>query len=139
MLNDSKLMGRLTRDPEIRYTQSNIPVATFCLAVERDFKGPDGNRQTDFIDIVAWRRTAEFVRDYLQKGRMVVVSGKLYTRMYEDKQGNKRKVTEINAENIYFADSKRSDSQDAFAPSAQQYTDAVLDGATPVSDDDLPF
>lgn len=139
MLNDSKLMGRLTADPEIRYTQNSTPVATFCLAVERDFKGPDGNRQTDFIDIVAWRRTAEFVRDYLQKGRMVVVSGRLQTRTYEDRDGKKRKATEVIAENIYFADSKRSDSQDVFAPEAQQYTDSVLDGATPVSDEDLPF
>ena len=108
MLNHIVLMGRLTRDPELRYTQSQIPVASFSLAVDRDFGGRDGGeRQTDFIDIVAWRSTAEFVSKYFTKGSMAVVSGRLQIRDWQDNNGNKRRSAEIVADNVYFGDSKR--------------------------------
>ena len=109
MLNHIVLMGRLTRDPELRYTQSQIPVASFRLAVDRDFGGRDGGeRQTDFIDIVAWRQSAEFVCKYFHKGNMIAVNGSLQTRNYEDKNGNKRTAYEVVADNIHFAESKAS-------------------------------
>ncbi len=109
MLNHITLMGRLTRDPELRYTSSNTPVASFSLAVDRDFAPRDGGeRQTDFIDIVAWRQTAEFVSKYFTKGRMAVVSGRLQIRAWEDREGNKRRSAEVVAENVYFGDSKQS-------------------------------
>ena len=109
MLNHITLMGRLTRDPELRYTASQIPVASFALAVDRDFGGRDGgDRQTDFIDIVAWRNTAEFVSKYFTKGSMAVVSGRLQIRDWTDRDGNKRRSAEVVAENVYFGESKRS-------------------------------
>jgi len=109
MLNHITLMGRLTRDPELRYTASQIPVASFSLAVDRDFGGRDGGeRQTDFIDIVAWRNTAEFVSKYFTKGSMAVVSGRLQIRDWTDRDGNKRRSAEVVAENVYFGESKRS-------------------------------
>lgn len=105
MLNHITLMGRLTRDPELRYTASQIPVASFAIACDRDYsKGED--RQTDFVEIVAWRGTAEFVSKYFGKGSMAVVSGRLQTREWQDKDGNKRKAYEILAENVYFGESK---------------------------------
>ena len=108
MLNHITIMGRLTRDPELRYTQSQTPVASFTLACDRDFGGRDGNeRQTDFIDCVAWRQTAEFVSKYFAKGRMAVVSGRLQMRNWTDNQGNKRTNAEVVADNVYFGDSKR--------------------------------
>lgn len=107
MLNKIILMGRLTRDPEIRYTQSQLPVASFSLAVDRDFKGQDGQKETDFIDIVAWRNTAEFVSKYFTKGRMAVVEGRLQLRDWTDRNGNKRRNAEVVADNVYFGDSKR--------------------------------
>ncbi len=108
MLNHITLMGRLTRDPELRHTQSGIPVATFSLAVDRDFgRSENGDRQTDFIDIVAWRTTAEFVSKYFSKGRMAVVSGRLQMRDWTDKEGNKRRSAEVVADNVYFGDSRR--------------------------------
>ena len=108
MLNHIVLMGRLTRDPELRYTGSNIPVATFRIAVDRDFgKGENGERATDFIDIVAWRQTGEFVSKYFTKGRMIGVSGRLQIRSWTDKDGNKRRTAEVVADNCYFGDSKR--------------------------------
>ena len=107
MLNHIVLMGRLTRDPELRYTQSQIPVASFSLAVDRDFGGRDGGeRQTDFIDIVAWRSTAEFVSKYFTKGRMAVVEGRLQIRDWKDKEGNNRRSAEVVADNVYFGDSR---------------------------------
>lgn len=114
MLNHIVIMGRLTRDPELRYTQSQIPVASFTLAVDRDFGGRDGgDRQTDFIDCVAWRQTAEFVSKYFAKGRMAVVSGRLQSRKWETKEGEKRTSWEVVADNVYFGDSRRdSDSGD---------------------------
>lgn len=110
MLNHIVLMGRLTRDPELRYTQSQIPVASFRLAVDRDF-GRGEERQTDFIDCVAWRQTGEFVSKYFQKGSMAVVSGRLQMRDWTDKDGNKRTTAEVVADNVYFGESKRREGE----------------------------
>ena len=107
MLNHIVIMGRLTRDPELRRTQSGIPVASFRLAVDRDFGGQNGDRQADFIDVVAWRNTAEFVSKYFSKGKMAVVSGRLQMRDWNDRDGNKRTSAEVVADNVYFGDSKR--------------------------------
>ena len=108
MLNHIVIMGRLTRDPELRRTGSGIAVASFTLAVDRDFAPKDGGeRETDFIDCVAWRQTGEFVSKYFTKGRMAVVSGRLQIRGWTDKDGNKRRSAEIVADNVYFGDSRR--------------------------------
>ena len=108
MLNHIVLMGRLTRDPELRRTASGVAVATFSIAVDRDFaNSATGEKETDFIDIVAWRNTAEFVSKYFTKGRMAVVSGRLQIRNWNDKEGNKRRSAEVIADNVYFGDSKR--------------------------------
>ena len=121
MLNHIVLMGRLTRDPELRYTQSQLPVATFSLACERDFGGRDGSeKQTDFIDIVAWRQTAEFVSKYFTKGAMAVVSGRLQLRDWTDKEGNKRRSAEVVADNVYFGESRRSREENGSAPRASE-------------------
>ena len=118
MLNRIILMGRLTRDPELRHTQQGTAVASFTLAVDRDFKGRDSSeRATDFIDIVAWRSTAEFVSKYFTKGRMAVVSGRLQSRDWTDREGNKRTSFEVLAENVYFGDSKNAAREDSgYAP-----------------------
>ena len=108
MLNKIFLMGRLTRDPELRRTQTGPPVASFSLAVDRDFKDTaTGERSTDFIDVVAWRQTAEFVSRYFTKGRMAVVEGRLQIRDWTDKEGGKRRSAEVIADQVYFGDSKR--------------------------------
>lgn len=107
MLNHIVLMGRLTRDPELRRTGSGVAVASFTLAVDRDFASQGAERETDFVDIVAWRNTAEFVSKYFTKGRMAVVSGRLQIRNWTDKEGNKRRSAEVVADNVYFGDSKR--------------------------------
>ena len=113
MLNHIVVMGRLTRDPELRYTQSQLPVTSFRVAVDRDFGGRDGQeKQTDFIDCVAWRNTAEFVSKYFTKGSMAVVSGRLQIRDWTDREGNKRRNYEIVADNVYFGESKRSRDED---------------------------
>lgn len=109
MLNEIILMGRLTRDPELRHTQSGTKVAAFALAVDRDYKDASGEKETDFIDIVAWRGTAEFVSKYFTKGRMAVVKGRLQIRDWTDKDGGKRRSAEVVAESVYFADSKKTD------------------------------
>ena len=110
MLNHITIMGRLTRDPELRRTGSGTAVASFTVAVDRDFGGRDGGeKETDFIDCVAWRQTGEFVSKYFTKGRMIVVSGRLQIRSWTDKEGNKRRTAEVVAENCYFGDSKRDD------------------------------
>ena len=115
MLNHIVIMGRLTRDPELRYTQSQTPVASFSLAVDRDFGGRDGGeKQTDFIDCVAWRQTAEFVNKYFTKGSMAVVSGRLQIRDWTDKEGGKRRSAEVVADNVYFGDSKRDSADGGF-------------------------
>ena len=112
MLNKIILMGRLTRDPELRRTQSGTAVTTFSLADDRDFKSQSGEKETDFIDIVAWRNTAEFVSKYFTKGRMAVVEGRLQIRDWTDRDGGKRRSAEVIAENVYFGDSKREGGSD---------------------------
>lgn len=110
MLNKIFIMGRFVRDPELRRTQSGTPVASFTLAVDRDFKDKQtGERATDFIDVVAWRSTGEFVSRYFSKGRMAVVEGRLQIRDWTDKDGNKRRSAEVVADSVYFGDSKRED------------------------------
>lgn len=107
MLNKIFIMGRLTRDPELRRTQSGTAVAGFALAVDRDYKNADGTKETDFIEVVAWRTTAEFVSKYFAKGRMAVVEGRLQIRDWTDKEGSKRRSAEVVADNVYFGDSKK--------------------------------
>ena len=110
MLNHITIMGRLTRDPELRRTGSGVAVASFTLAVDRDFTGKDsGQKEVDFIDCVAWRNTGEFVNTYFSKGRMAVVSGRLQIRSWTDKEGNKRRTAEVIADNVYFGDSNKKE------------------------------
>ena len=117
MLNHIVIMGRLTRDPELRKTNSGTPVASFTVAVDRDFSGKDGGeKETDFIDCVAWRNTAEFVAKYFTKGRMIVVSGRLQLRDWTDKEGNKRRSAEIVADSCYFGDSKKDEDKPQSQP-----------------------
>ncbi len=146
MLNHITLMGRLTRDPELRYTPSGTAVASFALAVDRDFASKEsGERQTDFIDIVAWRQTGEFVSKYFQKGSMAVVSGRLQIRDWQDKDGNKRRSAEVVADNVYFGEGKRTreggDSYDA-APRSGGYESSPKGSSFSELNDgdgDLPF
>lgn len=124
MLNHIVIMGRLTRDPELRKTGSGVSVASFTVAVDRDFSGKDGgDKETDFIDCVAWRNTGEFVSKYFTKGRMIVVSGRLQLRDWTDKEGNKRRSAEIVADSCYFGDSKKDEDQPKSQPQygAPQY------------------
>lgn len=107
MLNKIIIMGRLTRDPELRRTQSGTAVTSFSVACDRDFKSQSGEKETDFIDVVAWRNTAEFVSKYFSKGRMAVVEGRLQIRDWTDREGGKRRSAEVVADNVYFGDSKR--------------------------------
>ena len=139
MLNHIVIMGRLTRDPELRRTGSGIAVASFTLAVDRDFSGKDGDeKEVDFIDCTAWRQTGEFVSKYFTKGRMAVVSGRLQIRKWTDKDGNNRRTAEIVADNDYFGDSKKDSSGDATVatPAAAPASDFAM-----LEDDDanLPF
>ena len=127
MLNHIVVMGRLTRDPELRKAASGVSVASFSVAVDRDFSQQDGKKETDFLDVVAWRNTAEFAAKYFTKGRMAVVSGRLQIRNWEDKDGNKRRTSEILAENIYFGDSKKED--DGGSAAVQGFTQAFSGGA----------
>ena len=132
MLNTVSLVGRITKDPEIRYTQTQKAVVSFSLAVERDFKDQSGNKQTDFINIVAWGKTAEFIGKYVGKGRLLGVAGRLEVRTYNDRNGNKQYVTEVIANNVYALDSARQTQQE------QGYTEAQM---AEIDDDDadLPF
>ena len=117
MHNHIVIMRRQTRDPELRYTQSNTPVASFTVAVDRDFGGRDGGeKQTDFIDCSAWRQTGEFVSKYFRKGSMIVVSGRLQSRKWQDRDGNNRTSWEVSADNVYFGESRRrdEDSRDSY-------------------------
>lgn len=109
MLNKIFVMGRLTADPELRRTQSGTPVASFTVAVDRDFKSQNGDKETDFIPVVAWRQTGEFVGRYFTKGRMAVVEGRLQNRNWTDRDGNKRTTSEIVADQVYFGDSKKDE------------------------------
>ncbi len=119
MLNRAILMGRLTADPEHKQTPSGISVTSFSIAVDRNFSSKDGTRATDFINIVAWRQTADFICKYFSKGRMIAIEGSIQTRNYEDKQGNKRTAFEVVADQAYFADSKSSaDRQTSESPAA---------------------
>ncbi len=145
MLNHIVIMGRLTRDPELRRTGSGVAVASFTLAVDRDFTGKDGGeKETDFIDCVAWRGTGEFVSKYFTKGRMACVSGRLQLRDWTDKDGNKRRNAEILVDNVYFADSKNAAGTaagGATAPAPTQQAAAPVGGFAPMDydDDQLPF
>ena len=147
MLNRVVLMGRLTRDPELRRTQSGTAVASFSLAVDRDFKSQSGEKETDFIDIVAWRNTAEFVSKYFAKGRMAVVEGRLQIREWKDRDGNNRRTAEVVADNVYFGDSKRDgQSGGDYAPPAYGspvggYTAPMGGGFAELEEDggELPF
>ena len=122
MLNHIVIMGRLTRDPELRRTGSGIAVASFSVAVDRDFGGRDGGeKETDFIDCVAWRQTGEFVSKYFTKGSMIVVSGRLQIRNWTDKEGNKRRSAEVVADNVYFGDSKRDSADGGSFNQSQGY------------------
>ena len=111
MLNQLSIMGRFTAPPELKYTSNNTAVLSFTLAVDRDYSGKDKEKQTDFIECVAWRHTAEFISKYFTKGSMAVVTGKLYSRKWTDKDGNKRTAWETQVDNIYFADSKKPTSE----------------------------
>lgn len=151
MLNHIVLMGRLTRDPELRRTGSGIAVASFRLAVDRDFAPKDGGeKETDFIDVVAWRSTAEFVSRFFTKGRMAVVSGRLQMRNWTDKEGNKRTSAEVVADNVYFGDSKRDGAAPApqggfdqsYAPAPTTFSGAARTSDFSMLEDDdheLPF
>lgn len=150
MLNRIVLMGRLTRDPELRRTQSGTAVTSFSIACDRDFKSQSGEKETDFIDIVAWRGTAEFVSKYFAKGRMAVVEGRLQIRDWTDNNGGKRRSAEVVADNIYFGDSKRDSAPgDYGAPPAYgapvgRGTPAPMDGGSDFAeigeeDGELPF
>ena len=147
MLNHTVLMGRLTRDPELRHTGSGTAVASFTLAVDRDYKSQNGEKETDFIDIVAWRNTAEFVSKYFTKGRMAVVSGRIQVRSYTDKEGIRRKTAEVVADSIYFGDSKRESSvayappsdPSAYTPPDVAPTPGEFSDLSGASDEDLTF
>ena len=149
MLNHITIMGRLVRDPELRRTGSGVAVTSFTVAVDRDFgKNDNGERETDFIDCVAWRQTGEFVAKYFAKGRMAVVSGRLQIRPWTDKDGNKRRTAEVVADNVYFGDSKRegesSGASFGAAPAFGGYSAPASNAASDfemLSDDDaqLPF
>ena len=146
MLNHIVIIGRLVRDPELRRTGSGTAVASFTLAVERDFAAKEGSeKETDFIDCIAWRQAGEFVSKYFAKGRMACVSGRLQIRNWTDKDGNKRRSAEIVADNIYFADSKNAaengNSRPAAAPAAPAYQAPAAGDFAPMDYDDeqLPF
>jgi single-strand DNA-binding protein len=120
MLNKVFLMGRLTRDPELRFTQTNVPVVSFTLAVDRSYRSKTDQQITDFIDIVAWRSTAEFISKWFSKGRMMVVAGSLQIRTWQDRDGNNRRTAEVVADEVYFGDSKRFDGEEGrYAPQSQ--------------------
>ena len=149
MLNRIIIMGRLTKDPELRRTASGTAVTSFSVAVDRDFKGQNGEKETDFIDVVAWRNTAEFVCQYFSKGRMAVVEGRLQMRDWKDQNGNNRRVAEVVADNVYFGDSKRDGAAPtggSMAAPAGGYNRAPFGGMVPggfdeiaEEDGELPF
>jgi single-strand DNA-binding protein len=132
MLNKVIIMGRLTRDPELRRTQGGTAVTSFTMAVDRDFKSQSGEKETDFIDVVAWRNTGEFAAKYLAKGRMAAVEGRIQVRDWQDKDGNRRKSVEVVADNVYFADSKRdSKPQESRTVDDQEFDEIEDDGDLP--------
>ena len=141
MLNKIIIMGRLTIDPELRRTGSGTAVTSFSLACDRDFKSQSGDKETDFIDVVAWKNTAEFVSKYFTKGRMAVVEGRLQIRGWTDKAGNKRTTAEVVADNVYFADSKRSESNENQKENFNALSGRLSDDFVPISEEDgeIPF
>ena len=142
MLNHITIMGRLTRDPELRRTGSGVAVASFTLAVDRDYSGKDGGeKETDFIDCVAWRGTGEFVSKHFSKGRMAVASGRLQIRNWTAEDGSKRRSAEVVADNVYFADSKRDNESSNTAAAEPAAAPATGNDYAPITDDDaeLPF
>ena len=141
MLNKIIIMGRLTRDPELRRTGSGTAVTSFSLACDRDFKSQSGEKETDFIEVVAWKNTAEFVSKYFSKGRMAVVEGRLQIRDWTDKAGSKRTTAEVVADNVYFADSKRSEFNDNQKENFNALSGRVSDDFVPISEEDgeIPF
>lgn len=138
MLNHIVVMGRVVRDPEMRYTQSGKPVVSFTLAVERDFSQ---DKVTDFIDCVAWNKTAEFVSKYFRKGQMMIACGSLQSRKWEDRDGNKRTSWEIQAQNIYFGEAKKDSGNDGYGGGEPSYNPPTAHEAFDEIDDDgeLPF
>lgn len=136
MLNAVCLMGRLTRDPELRTTASGVSVTSFTLAVDRAYVKQGEDRQADFIDVVAWRGTADFVCKYFRKGQLIAVQGSIQTRAYTDKDGNKRKAVEVVASNVHFAEPKKEAAPKANAYRAQEPMEYA---EVPTPDDDLPF
>ncbi|MBR2247718.1 MAG: single-stranded DNA-binding protein [Bacilli bacterium] len=157
-MNKVFLIGRLTRDPELRYTGSNTPVATFSIAINRNFTNSQGEREADFINIVVWRKQAENVKNYLQQGSQVAIDGRIQTRNYEDKEGQKRYVTEVVADNVEFLGSKNSANnsntkKDNEEPTPYDFGDkeepkgtdvesnpfADFGSSIEISDDELPF
>ena len=141
MLNHITIMGRLTRDPEMRRTGSGVAVTSFTVAVDRDFAPNGGEKETDFIDCVAWRQTGEFVDKYFGKGRMIVVSGRLQIRSWTDKDGNKRRTAEIVADNVYFGDSKQDGSNQNNGYTGSVKADSAPGAFAPIEEEDeaLPF
>ena len=141
MLNKIILMGRLAREPELKRTTSGTAVTSFYLAVDRDFKSQSGEKETDWIDCVAWRGTAETVCKYFTKGRMMIVVGRLQIRDWTDKDGGKRRSAEVVADNVYFADSKRSESNDNQRENFNALSGRMSDDFVPISeeDGDIPF
>ena len=139
-LNRIVIMGRLCADPELRRTNSGTAVVRFTIAVDRDFKAQNGEKETDFIDIVAWRNTAEFVSKYFSKGRMAVVEGRLQIRDWTDKDGNKRRTAEVLADNVYFGDSKNSTSGATQQDNFGALNERMSQGFAEIEDsDELPF
>ena len=141
MLNKIIIMGRLTRDPELRRTGSGTAVTSFSLACDRDFKSQSGEKETDFIEVVAWKNAAEFVSKYFSKGRMAVVEGRLQIRDWTDKAGNKRTTAEVVADNVYFADSKRSESNDNQKENFNALSGRLSDDFVPIGEEggEIPF
>ena len=140
MLNKIFIMGLLTRDPELRTTNSGTSVASFSLAVDRNYKGADGEKETDFIDCVAWRQTGEFAAKYFAKGRMAVVEGRLQIRPWTDKEGNNRRSAEVIVDNMYFGDSKRDGDTGGARPASGPVNVSANDWQEADEDEgDLPF
>lgn len=142
MLNRIAIMGRFTRDPELKYTPSGKAVLSFTLACDRDYQPKAGDKKTDFVDCVAWNATAEFISRYFSKGRMAIVSGSLESRKWESKNGDKRISWEVRVESIYFGDSKKDDQRGTNAASPSSSGEAgIPEGFTPIDmdDEDLPF
>ena len=154
-MNKVFLIGRLTRDPELRYTGSNVPVCSFSIAVNRTFTNSNGEREADFINIVVWRKQAENVKNYLSQGSQVAVDGRIQTRNYEDKEGNKRYITEVVADNVEFLGSKKDGNSKSDEPTPYDFKDedtkeekttdvednpfADFGSSIEISDDELPF